>query len=534
MSRNALFSSTNVGIAVVAATLGLASAVVVGPTLAGHTLGQWLFVASVSCGAILLSRFLSWGLVDVALVGRTGMRASSLVRMLTQWGLYLVAVLIIVKVVLDRDISTLLTGSAVLGAVGGFALQATLDNLFSGVALQLEHPFALGDVVKIGEVEGRVEAMSWRAVHLRTEGLSLMVIPNSTFGTEAVEVLQSAGSSERVVEIEADPMAPPGRVVQLLTDLVSGMDNVDRKPAPEVYAAALREWLGSRVYEVQYFPTDYLAYEPTEALIQKRAWYRLHRHGFGASSRSSKHGTAHVEPPERLSEASILRSLRTVPMIAALDDEAVLDLARAAQPILYTEDDPVSDLPDLSPALFVVHRGRLVAQAPGLLPHELRHDRLGDSSKLEAWTPRELSDAVTRLTEHLGPVAELLVHRTARLTVDPGRLYHLLALEISDLEARRQFLIGHPELATHELVPGDVFGVHSVFADEPPALDRILAATEVTLLRLPRAAVLRVLRARPDITPGVIQALKDWRRDHPARRLITLPSDEDLRALLTA
>jgi small-conductance mechanosensitive channel/CRP-like cAMP-binding protein len=531
--RSALFSTFDLSVAVLGSTLALCTSLGDGPTVFGHPLGQLVLVAAIGCGALLGVRLLSWLLVDIAMVRRSGKEASSLVRLLTSWLLYLVAVMLLLKYGLGRDISALLTGSAVLGAVGGFALQATLDNLFSGVAIQLEQPFHLGDVVRVGDVVGRVEAMTWRAVHLRTEERSRVVVPNSNIGSDGVEVVAGELLTERTVEVEADPNAPPGRVIQLLTDAVSALPNVAARPAPEVYSVGLREWLGSRIYEVQYFPTDWLGFEPTESLIRRRCWYRLERHGLGASRRAGRLGTAAVDNPSGMTPDRIIAALSAVQILSVLGEEAIAELAEHAVPYLFTEDERVDDLPDVGPALFVVARGRLTALNPSLAPGELRQPTVPDVAKLEAWTAKELDDATLRLTAHLGPVAELMVRRAARRTVDVGRLYYLLSVEIDDLDRRAEFLRGVPNLATHELVPGDVFGVLSVFADANLRLELIHAATEVTLLRLPRDAVLQAIRSRPEAAERVLPALASWRAVHPAKRLVVLPPPKFLRALMT-
>ncbi len=529
MSRGAsLFSTVDLSLAVLGSTLALAGSLIVGPQVGGYPLGRLLMVSAMGCGAVLGVRLIAWLMVDVVLVRRSGKEASSLVRMLTSWVLYVVALMVLLKFGLGRDIGALLTGSAVLGAVGGFALQATLDNLFTGVSLQLEQPFGIGDVV------GRVEAMTWRAVHLRTEERSRVVVPNSAIGTDQVEVLQGEESSERTLEIEADPLAPPGRVVQLLTEAVAGLPNVASRPSPEVYPTILRDWLGSRVYEVQYFPERYLDWESTEALIRRRCWYRLERHGLGASARSATQGTARAVNPSRPTEREIRAGIASAGLLRALGEEALAQLAAVAEPLLYTEDERVDDLPDPGPALFVVQRGRLVVHTPDLAPGELRRPDLPDDAKLEAWSPKELEDATARLVEHLGPAAELLVRRAARRTVDPGRLQHLLAAEIDDPAHRAAFLRGVPERATHELVPGDLLGVLSVFGDARLELDLVRAATEVTLLRLPREAVLEAVRGSGGAFDRLLPALQAWRASHPAKRLVTLPSEEGLRGAIGA
>ena len=49
-----------------------------------------------------------------------------------------------------------LTGSAIVAAVVGFALQDTLGNAFAGIAIQVERPFRFGHWIAVGEWSGLV------------------------------------------------------------------------------------------------------------------------------------------------------------------------------------------------------------------------------------------------------------------------------------------------------------------------------------------------------------------------------------------
>ena len=65
--------------------------------------------------------------------------------------------------------SQLVTTSAVSAVVLGFALQDTLGNAFAGLAIQSEKPFHVGQWVRVGDYEGRVAEVTWRATKLRTK-----------------------------------------------------------------------------------------------------------------------------------------------------------------------------------------------------------------------------------------------------------------------------------------------------------------------------------------------------------------------------
>ncbi|MCG6897576.1 MAG: mechanosensitive ion channel family protein, partial [Thiocapsa sp.] len=75
-------------------------------------------------------------------------------------------------------------------AVLGLALQRTLGDLFSGIALGIERPFKLGDWIELGDgTVGQVIDLNWRATRLRGWDNATHVIPNSKMAGEPLKNL---------------------------------------------------------------------------------------------------------------------------------------------------------------------------------------------------------------------------------------------------------------------------------------------------------------------------------------------------------
>ena len=76
----------------------------------------------------------------------------------------------------------LVATSAVFSIVLGLALQDTLGNLFSGIALQLDKPYSIGDWVEIynggQKLTGLVTEITWRATVLLSMTEEVISIPN--------------------------------------------------------------------------------------------------------------------------------------------------------------------------------------------------------------------------------------------------------------------------------------------------------------------------------------------------------------------
>ena len=75
---------------------------------------------------------------------------------------------------------TLIATSGVFAIILGLALQSTLNDVFSGIALNLGRPYAIGDWIVLSDgIEGRVVETNWRATHLLNGTNDLVILPNS-------------------------------------------------------------------------------------------------------------------------------------------------------------------------------------------------------------------------------------------------------------------------------------------------------------------------------------------------------------------
>jgi len=150
---------------IVCAVLGLAYTLLRNqPGFLDETGMRYLWFATLTSGAIVLIHVFIRVLVDMLLVRARGQRVSSLLRLLLSVPLYAIAVIIIARVVLGVDILALATASAVMAVIIGIALQSTMSNLFSGIAMVLEWPMVIriGDVVRVGDRSGPLESITWR------------------------------------------------------------------------------------------------------------------------------------------------------------------------------------------------------------------------------------------------------------------------------------------------------------------------------------------------------------------------------------
>jgi MscS family membrane protein len=85
-------------------------------------------------------------------------------------------------------------GSLIAGlGIGGLALalagQKTIENLFGAVALAIDQPLREGDLVRVNEEVGTVEAIGLRSTRIRTLHRTVIAIPNGKLAEMTIESL---------------------------------------------------------------------------------------------------------------------------------------------------------------------------------------------------------------------------------------------------------------------------------------------------------------------------------------------------------
>lgn len=76
-------------------------------------------------------------------------------------------------------LGSIVAGAGLLGLTISLAAQDTASNLFSGLVILLDRPFALGDWITVGDVEGEVVDINFRSTKIRAIDNTLYILTNS-------------------------------------------------------------------------------------------------------------------------------------------------------------------------------------------------------------------------------------------------------------------------------------------------------------------------------------------------------------------
>ncbi len=152
------------------------------------------------------------------------------------------------------NIATVLATSAIFTIVLGLALQDTLGNLFSGVALQIERPFSIGDWVEIHSGSekwiGQIQEITWRATSIIGHGDELIVIPNKTIAQSQLVIFSEKNKPARFNQLFRFPFnVDILKAKAAILEAVKAIPEVLEDPEPRVLIMEVTEsWVSMKIF----------------------------------------------------------------------------------------------------------------------------------------------------------------------------------------------------------------------------------------------------------------------------------------------
>lgn len=193
---------------------------------------------------ILWWTHLAWtaiGFLHLYLMLNRRPREAHLLQDMIVGAVYLGVGLSIVGFVFGAPIGTLVATSGVVAIIFGLALQNTLSDVFSGIALTLGHAYAIGDWVQLGDgTEGRVIETNWRSTNLLTGAHNVVVLPNSILAKQSMTNLSRPDETHSIgLTVRIAAIHPPELVEESLLNVLKSSRRIVSDPPPSVALKAI-------------------------------------------------------------------------------------------------------------------------------------------------------------------------------------------------------------------------------------------------------------------------------------------------------
>ncbi len=367
------------------------------------------------------------------------------------------------------SVTGVLVSTGIAAAVLSLALQNTLSDLFSGIALSIEQPARVGDWIMLEDgTAGRIVDITWRSVWLTSWTNTRIVVPNSKLTGQKFENLAEPTapySPWYLVRVPAD--LPPPYATMLLREAVLRCKHVLREPAPVI-----------RLADATTIPYTYLVWVTFE---NYPAMFRGREEVFREIDAALR--AVDVEPAPDIGEfrtresrmasvtaPTVATALRTVDVLKGLDDAQLDELSTFSRHIEVEAGDTLIREGAVPEAMYAIVAGVLQASVSAPDGRRIATERLVPG-------------------QAVGQVA-LLTGEPSYMTVSAATDCNLVEI---GLEGMRKVVARNPEIGDRiaRTVADRIAETNQARSRAVRRIDRHLSLREV------RARLERLLRGRP-------------------------------------
>jgi small-conductance mechanosensitive channel len=323
----------------------------------------WIHVGASVLLAWAIARLSFYLAVELPLKLRKRKELPNITRDLILIVCYAILLLIVLRTRSNINLASLITTSAVLTVVVGFAAQTTLSGLISGLILQIERPFSIGDWIKFNDYTGRVVGINWKSTLLLTRDQVLVYVPNSQITNNSFA--NFSRPDERLIarlSIGLEYGAPPNLVRRVIVEVLNGHPKILKIPQPEVRLVEFGDF--AITYEIRFWHTSYFSEPRIKADINNQLWYALRRHRINIPFPIRDVQFRHIEQRRQAEvqelekrTAEIQRLFAQIAVLSALSEDEQVQVAQRAGIADYGEGEYIVRQGEPGDSLYIIRKG---------------------------------------------------------------------------------------------------------------------------------------------------------------------------------
>lgn len=288
-------------------------------------------------------------------------REGRLIQDLVVGMIYLGCALSVVAYVFSAPVGTLIATSGVFAIILGLALQSTLSDVFSGIALNLSRAYEVGDWIVLNDgIEGRVVETNWRATHLLNGSNDLVVLPNSNLAKAQLTNLSSPNRNHGVkLRVRIAPTMAPSGISEVMRTVLFSSNSIMSTPTPTVEIKSLDAQ--AIEFELSFRVKDF----STGATARHEVFDLIYRHARAASltlAEPKEAVTVFAGAPPAGAPApntTEMRLVEAVPLFRSLTEEERQALATSMTRRAWRKGETLVEQGAKVEALFVIRSGVL-------------------------------------------------------------------------------------------------------------------------------------------------------------------------------
>lgn len=387
--------------------------------------------------------------------GRRGHDAPELMQDLVTVLLLAISVSVWLYFELDIPLSGVLAASGVTALIVGFALQTMILDLFSGLSINLDGAYGIGDWLTLNAADfpeplyGRVEGLTWRSTIIRLENGNCLIVPNRfTTLNPVTNHSRPKGPKRNSVEVVLDLKTPAERAMRLLLGeafKASQLNGMTANPAPSIILRKLDQ--SAAFFEVRFYSyPDKISPNEAKSIMLRALHDAIRLQGLPTPTHQVEISRTGPLPPP-IARITVREAISRVALFAEVLDAAQLDdLAERCSSINFPSGAELVRQGDPGGSMFIILEGAARVSLAGIHSSEeglsvlAAGDIVGEMS-LMTGAPRSAS--VVALT----PVSALeitksniedLLAKSAELLQKFGRVLAERQTQLEALNQRQQ------------------------------------------------------------------------------------------------
>lgn len=309
-------------------------------------------------GAMVLA-----SLVRMFLIFERKPREGRLLQDLVVALIYLTAVLCVIAYVFSLPVGTIIATSGVFAIVLGLALQSTLNDVFSGIALNLGRPLTVGDWIGLDDnVQGRVVETNWRSTQLINGSNDLVVIPNSLLAKSRITNMSGPDETHGAsLKIRMKLDRPPSLILDSMEKVLLSSNRICASPTPSASILAVDR-------DTVEFELSFRVLSLGKVSGAKNELFDLvFRHAAAAGLElAPPPGTNHVDVSRDGVSATRLstpmRIISTLPLFAGLTDQEKESLASSMNRLTFKKGEVIAHHDTALTSLMILRSGVAVVE----------------------------------------------------------------------------------------------------------------------------------------------------------------------------
>jgi MscS family membrane protein len=139
--------------------------------------------------------------------------------------LVIICILVMIRFVLNEDITKILAGLSLAGAAIALAAKESLENLIASFIIFFDRPFRVGDLLKVQQILGTVEKIGLRSTRIRTNDKTYVSMPNKQMVDSIVDNFSLRNKRRGELNLHLDLGTTYSQINQLIQELNTDLSN---------------------------------------------------------------------------------------------------------------------------------------------------------------------------------------------------------------------------------------------------------------------------------------------------------------------